>query len=80
MLIKPDSRVESALARLRGDSDFQIIVEWFRASQKALDDATRMCQDGILLRQHQGAGQVVADFVARAEGKKAAALTVVDNR
>lgn len=76
MLTKLDKATEEALRRLsRGDQDFQRVLTWLEHSLAELDRGNRVVQDGILLRQQQGAAATVADFLAKARGN-AAQLTV----
>lgn len=76
MLAKPSPQQLAALRRLaRGDSDFKTVLEWLEHSQRELDKANRVVEDGILMRRQQGACLAVEDFLATAKGSNAA-LTV----
>ena len=68
ILTKPDVRTLKALTRLRNDADFVEITAWIEHSLNELDRANRATMDPVLMRQHQGAGQALAEIVARARG------------
>ena len=62
MLARPDERVYAALARLRLDPDFQVVLEWISASEAVLQKQSASHKDEVLLRWNQGALQCMADF------------------
>jgi hypothetical protein len=69
MLSRPDERTIQALKRLRLDSDFQEILAWLEHSLVELDHKNRGMMDAVVMRQTQGAAQVLDAIISRATGK-----------
>lgn len=67
MLRRPDLRTQEALKRLRTDPDFAEIRAWLTVSLADIDQKMRSTGDAVLLRQQQGAAQVIAEAVEYAE-------------
>lgn len=67
MLSRPSTKVITALARLEGNNDFEVIREWLKESLQDLYGTCTATKDETLVRWQQGAAQTVADFLSRAE-------------
>lgn len=59
MLANPNERQITALASLRGDPDWQVVMEWLQENAKTLMRDMCMTPDNAILRQQQGAAQVL---------------------
>jgi lipase chaperone LimK len=68
MLTNPDERQITAIASLRGDPDWQVVMEWLQDSMKTLMHDMCETQDNAILRQQQGAAQVLTFVLDLNEG------------
>jgi hypothetical protein len=66
MLEKPSQRVLSALSTLEGNPDFEEIKGWLSENLQQLYTDSISTQDDTMCRWRQGAAQVVADFLKKA--------------
>ena len=67
MLTHPNKRVLQALATLENDTDFQEIVKWLQESKEQIATDSFYVKDEYQARWHQGAGQVVMEFIEKAK-------------
>lgn len=65
MLNKPTPKVLSALNSLEGNADFEVVREWLMESLHNLYVEGSQARDEYLVRWHQGATQVLNDFLER---------------
>lgn len=66
MLIQPSKRVIQALATLEHDNDFQEVLTWLQASLDSISKDGFYLKDDAQTRWHQGAGQVITEFIDKA--------------
>lgn len=74
MLSAPDERTVRALRNLRGSQDFDEFKAWLEHSLNELQTRARTTLPEPLLRQQQGAAQVIAELVDYAQGKQVRAI------
>lgn len=67
MLAKPNQKVLSALASLRGDPNFSTVLDWMCQSLDNLYADGASAKDDVIVRWHQGAAQAVRDFLDKAD-------------
>lgn len=72
MLAKPDVKVLMALASLEDDHNFKSVLEWLESSLSELDALNRSTKDEVLTRWHQGAGQILSDFIGTTRSARVA--------
>jgi hypothetical protein len=65
MLNKPTPQVLSALSSLEGNTDFETVREWLMESLHSLYVDGSQARDEYLVRWHQGATQVLSDFLEK---------------
>lgn len=71
LLTRQDERTVRALRNLRGgSSDFNEFLAWLEHSLAELDSRNRTTIPEALLRQQQGAAQVIAELVDAVQGKQ----------
>lgn len=63
MLKHPSKQVLSALASLQGNTDFETVREWLMESLHDLYVNGSQARDDYLVRWHQGATQVLGEFL-----------------
>lgn len=63
MLQKPSDTVLEALASLKGDIRFDVVLEWLQEEQANLDSKMALQTDEIALRWKQGASQSLRDVL-----------------
>lgn len=67
MLQKPSLQVLNALASLKGNNQFETILEWMEASRQDLYRNSVSTKDEVLCRWQQGAAQAVSEFLEKSK-------------
>jgi hypothetical protein len=67
MLQKPSIQVLNALASLKGNNQFETILEWMEASRQDLYRDSVNTKDEVLCRWKQGAAQAVSEFLEKSK-------------
>lgn len=67
MLNHPDKRILQALASLESDADFQVVKDWLYASLNQMYIDGSFAQEDHRARWFQGAQQVLADLLSKAD-------------
>jgi hypothetical protein len=70
MLNHPDKRILQALAALESDTDFQVVKDWLYASLNQMYIDGSFAQEDHRSRWFQGAQQVLADLLSKAENAR----------
>lgn len=66
MLAHPSKRVLQAFASLDNDADFQEILAWLQDCKEQVSTDGFYVKDEYQARWHQGAGQVITEFLEKA--------------
>lgn len=67
MLLRPENNVTAALASLEGDTRFETVKDWLRASLQDLYKNSARTKDETLSRWMQGAAQAVDELLTKAD-------------
>jgi len=78
MLDKPDEKTLRVLYRLNNDSDGKVFLLWIHESLQSLLRTASFEKDGAVLRQKQGAAQLLFDMEAQFKNAKETLERVVD--
>lgn len=63
MLLPPDKQTLTDLKSLENNGAHQRVLEWFKESLGYIRDINDTELDGVVLRQNQGAAQVLKEFL-----------------
>jgi len=67
MLQKPSIQVLNALASLKGNNQFEAILQWMEASLQDLYRDSANTKDEVLCRWQQGAAQAVSEILEKSK-------------
>ena len=67
MLTKVSDRALSALATLKGNTEFEAVMEWLQVEAQDVINTLLTAKDEVTVRQLQGAGQTLVDIIQTAE-------------
>lgn len=67
MIKSPNKQTLQALAALDGNSDFQTVLDWLKDNLNTLYVDGSYAKDEAQARWHQGAQQVLSEFIDKAE-------------
>mgnify|MGYP003643052826 CR=1 FL=1 len=67
MLQKPSIQVLNALASLKGNNQFETILQWMEASLQDLYRDSSNTKDEVLCRWQQGAAQAVSEILEKSK-------------
>lgn len=70
MISLPDQATEEALARLDNDIDFEAVMKWIRSELYVISVRNDEQVDDVMLRQGQGAAQVLRSIVEVADNAR----------
>ena len=62
-MLRPNERQLAALARLRGDSEFGVVVEYLEAARADALHTLSVTTDEVRLRWMQGEAQTLGDLI-----------------
>lgn len=68
MLSHINQETINALAQLQGNIHFEQVKSWLHESLRELEKTTPITKDEVQLRWNQGAQQVIAAFLQKADG------------
>ncbi len=66
MIQSPPKQVYEALARLEGDRDFTLVLDWLQMEHESILEGVELQQNDALLRQGQGAAQTLRTIISSA--------------
>lgn len=70
MLNKVSDRALAALATLKGNTDFEAVMEWLQVEAQDVINTLLTAKDEVMVRQLQGAGQTLVDLIQTAENAR----------
>ena len=70
MLNKVSDRALTALATLKGNTDFEAVMEWLQVEAQDVINTLLTAKDEVMVRQLQGAGQTLVDLIQTAENAR----------